>query len=356
MLQLTCPWADASAWLRAPQARRDWLSLVAVHSDSWLLAQAFFNGARLNREGRCVQAHIPTQAPARSLLPLPAGRLTPLAAQGGAVLPHQRRANVLRNRVWEGGQGWQGQEAGRAGAACHAAAGAQPAAQAPAPGEWRPAPPSWARFKTWLPSGGRPGAWTAPVLRPCLVQPDCTALLRAGARSGPMLTVTASGCRPCDPRAPSGGPGRTTTRMRTRTRRRRTAWLWTTSTRMARATPAPTAAACTGARPVRAASCLGVRYRPLAAPGAATAGAALGAQRGRIYPATLGFCARLRRVMRRPAWRLAPRARLADAPVVRARRTGEFWIACDFCDIWYDGKCVQARSTCFPAPPSWLLG
>ena len=25
-----------------------------------------------------------------------------------------------------------------------------------------------------------------------------------------MLTVTASGCRPCDPRAPSGGPGRTT--------------------------------------------------------------------------------------------------------------------------------------------------
>ena len=24
-----------------------------------------------------------------------------------------------------------------------------------------------------------------------------------------------------------------------------------------------------------------------------------------------------------------------------ACRTGEFWIACDFCDTWYDGKCVQ---------------
>ena len=27
-----------------------------MHSDSWLLSQAFFNGARLNREGRCVWA------------------------------------------------------------------------------------------------------------------------------------------------------------------------------------------------------------------------------------------------------------------------------------------------------------
>ncbi|KAK6943489.1 Alfin, N-terminal [Dillenia turbinata] len=29
--------------------RRDWLSLVAVHSDSWLLSVAFYLGARLNR-------------------------------------------------------------------------------------------------------------------------------------------------------------------------------------------------------------------------------------------------------------------------------------------------------------------
>lgn len=32
--------------------RSDWLSLVAVHSDSWLMAIAFFNGARLDQAGR----------------------------------------------------------------------------------------------------------------------------------------------------------------------------------------------------------------------------------------------------------------------------------------------------------------
>lgn len=32
--------------------RKDWLALVAVHSDTWLLAVAFYNGARLNKAGR----------------------------------------------------------------------------------------------------------------------------------------------------------------------------------------------------------------------------------------------------------------------------------------------------------------
>lgn len=32
--------------------RHDWLSLVAVHSDSWLLSVAFYFGARLNRNDR----------------------------------------------------------------------------------------------------------------------------------------------------------------------------------------------------------------------------------------------------------------------------------------------------------------
>lgn len=32
--------------------RKDWLALVAVHSDSWLLALAFYKGARLGREQR----------------------------------------------------------------------------------------------------------------------------------------------------------------------------------------------------------------------------------------------------------------------------------------------------------------
>jgi len=34
--------------------RRDWLSLVAVHSDSWLLSVAFYLGARLNRNERYI--------------------------------------------------------------------------------------------------------------------------------------------------------------------------------------------------------------------------------------------------------------------------------------------------------------
>jgi hypothetical protein len=37
---------------RNGMARADWLALVAVHSDTWLLAVAFYNGARLNKEGR----------------------------------------------------------------------------------------------------------------------------------------------------------------------------------------------------------------------------------------------------------------------------------------------------------------
>ena len=32
--------------------RRDWLALVAVHSDSWLLSVAFYYAARLNRNDR----------------------------------------------------------------------------------------------------------------------------------------------------------------------------------------------------------------------------------------------------------------------------------------------------------------
>ncbi len=37
---------------RTGMQRKDWLSLVAIHSDAWLMAVAFYNGARLNREGR----------------------------------------------------------------------------------------------------------------------------------------------------------------------------------------------------------------------------------------------------------------------------------------------------------------
>lgn len=37
---------------RDGMTRRDWLSLVAVHTDSWLLSVAFYLGARLNRNER----------------------------------------------------------------------------------------------------------------------------------------------------------------------------------------------------------------------------------------------------------------------------------------------------------------
>lgn len=33
--------------------RKDWLALVAVHSDSWLLSVAFFYGVKLDQAGRC---------------------------------------------------------------------------------------------------------------------------------------------------------------------------------------------------------------------------------------------------------------------------------------------------------------
>ena len=41
-------------------ARKDWLALVAVHSDSWLYAVAFYYGAKLDQNSRYGQpAHEP---------------------------------------------------------------------------------------------------------------------------------------------------------------------------------------------------------------------------------------------------------------------------------------------------------
>lgn len=47
--------------------RQDWLALVAVHSDSWLLSLAFYKGARFNREQRCA-VHSVVRVAAASLL------------------------------------------------------------------------------------------------------------------------------------------------------------------------------------------------------------------------------------------------------------------------------------------------
>ena len=40
-------------YARDGMQRRDWLSLVAVHSDSWLMAVAFFYAVKLDAAGRC---------------------------------------------------------------------------------------------------------------------------------------------------------------------------------------------------------------------------------------------------------------------------------------------------------------
>ena len=32
--------------------RKDWIALIAVHSDAWLMAVAYYYGAKLDKEGR----------------------------------------------------------------------------------------------------------------------------------------------------------------------------------------------------------------------------------------------------------------------------------------------------------------
>lgn len=86
--------------------KRDWLALVAVHSDCWLLAVAFYNGARLNKDGRdrlfelindlptCYEIVSgkaepsrananPRKRPAPSAAPRPSGRAARPAARNG---------------------------------------------------------------------------------------------------------------------------------------------------------------------------------------------------------------------------------------------------------------------------------
>lgn len=38
---------------RDGMARKEWLALVAVHSDAWLMSVAFYYGAKLNSDQRC---------------------------------------------------------------------------------------------------------------------------------------------------------------------------------------------------------------------------------------------------------------------------------------------------------------
>lgn len=65
---------------RDGMAKKDWLALVAVHSDAWLLAVAFYYGAKLSGPERC-DSLSRTKAPVRASPRAPL--LTPRAAHAG---------------------------------------------------------------------------------------------------------------------------------------------------------------------------------------------------------------------------------------------------------------------------------
>jgi hypothetical protein len=85
--------------------RQDWLALVAVHSDSWLLSLAFYKAARFNREQRCAAKVAPpplqctTRAPALATAPArtaPAGvRPSPWHAPTRPQNPRPRREELF---------------------------------------------------------------------------------------------------------------------------------------------------------------------------------------------------------------------------------------------------------------------
>ncbi len=171
----------------------------------------------------------------------------------------------------------------------------------PAPGGPPPVPGRARR------AGGVPGARPGRGARLC-------------GRDPPVLTVTASGRRPCGPRVRCGSPGRRRTTRRRR-RRRRTARRWTTSTPMARATPAPTAAACTGAAPRgRARSALSVGAPPPARAGRAGRLSPAGARRAQLTTLGAQNNLRLRRRARIRFGSAVPEARhAADGAAPRAQ-------------------------------------
>ncbi|GBF90758.1 hypothetical protein Rsub_03059 [Raphidocelis subcapitata] len=61
--------------------RQDWLALVAVHSDSWLLSLAFYKAARFNREQREELFHLINSLP--TCYEVVSGRALAGAADGG---------------------------------------------------------------------------------------------------------------------------------------------------------------------------------------------------------------------------------------------------------------------------------
>eukprot|EP01025_Chloroclados_australasicus_P019978 TRINITY_DN2098_c0_g1_i1.p2 TRINITY_DN2098_c0_g1~~TRINITY_DN2098_c0_g1_i1.p2 ORF type:complete len:274 (+),score=21.31 TRINITY_DN2098_c0_g1_i1:118-822(+) len=78
--------------------KADWLALVAIHSDSWLLSVAYFYGAKLGREGRRQLFEKINQEP--TLFEIIRGRRTPvLAGQSMQQYPNKRRNIELETKT-----------------------------------------------------------------------------------------------------------------------------------------------------------------------------------------------------------------------------------------------------------------
>lgn len=90
--------------------REDWLSLVAVHSDSWLMAIAFYNAARLNAQGRRQLFNDINALP--TCYEIVTGRVT--VGPGGVPRPAPGGLGIKRRRS-EGGPGSGGGEAEEVG-------------------------------------------------------------------------------------------------------------------------------------------------------------------------------------------------------------------------------------------------
>jgi hypothetical protein len=192
--------------------RADWLALVAVHADTWLIAVAFYNGARLNQAGRERLFHFINELP--TCYEVVSGRAAD-CGDGAAV----------------GGADGSGDKA----------------------------------------TTGMTGTGTA------------------GKRGGPG-TAASGGVRTHSKSGREGGGGATTT---------------TTNGAAAFSGMAPITATPPPPQPLNAA------MDAVAAPGAGAGGEQYADGEGDPCPR----CGRVYRV-------------------------GEFWIACDACDTWYDGDCV----------------
>jgi hypothetical protein len=69
--------------------RRDWLALVAVHSDAWLLSVAFYYGARLDAAGRAKLFKTINQGP--TLFEIVMGQASRLGGAGAVGQPRNRK-------------------------------------------------------------------------------------------------------------------------------------------------------------------------------------------------------------------------------------------------------------------------